>query len=83
MSESCENCRFWEKGDKQLEISACRRYPPVHAGHPIDDQTELHQWFEFRQPITGHTDWCGEWQADKEVPPSRGEKTLDSLKLEG
>lgn len=72
MSESCENCRFWLHnivGDElKLFQGQCRAHPPA-AGHGF--------------PGTYKHDWCGEWQENKEVPPSRGEKTLDSLKLEG
>lgn len=47
MTQSCSNCRYWNKGE---DPGHCQRHPPV----PIKDQ-RLGQW-----PLTKQSDWCGE-----------------------
>ena len=54
---ACGRCRFWSKGS--VVAGQCRRMPPAA------DFESGHFW-----PITGRSDWCGEFAA---APKKEGE----------
>lgn len=74
MSESCENCRFWEEwqeadAENNRAMGICRRHAPRprpfcldNSGNSFPEYTDKTEW-----PNTFEDNWCGEWQA-KRVP---------------
>lgn len=64
MTESCENCRFWErKSPKHMEQPPyvgtngyCRRYAP--QGPVVKNNS--HGWQLF--PPMNHNEWCGDYR---------------------
>lgn len=62
-ADSCKDCRFWRKEDKEEETNSgeCRCYPPIPKGKAISELSERGIW-----PTTKATDWCG-----------KGEKKID------
>lgn len=70
--ERCENCRFWDKintlkaTDHGFIIASCRRYPP---SLPIQGIAGL---YECTHPDTLDSQWCGEWQAVREMEAVQG-----------
>lgn len=59
MSESCQDCRFWNGRDGKVDgwsgHSACRRYPPVNGKHSHGGASAVY-------PTTQSYHWCGEYQ---------------------
>lgn len=63
--ESCKTCRFWRPfpgwvivGDREPRYGWCGRHAPVLSTDPLTSAG--------RQPETGATFWCGDWEAKKE-----------------
>jgi hypothetical protein len=68
MSESCEECRFWEGiGDIDGEVrdGFCRRHAPRAALRAREGEAGevATNW-----PLTTPSDWCGEFEERDENP---------------
>jgi len=73
--ESCETCRFWQKGTRGVLDGPCRRYPPNGCGtlmptqransiaQPGKQQMELRTLEYTVCPRTNKDFWCGEYDA--------------------
>lgn len=69
----CRTCNFWDEDSHlregaQLKVSQCHRYPP---SLPSDDE-------HGSQPWTYETDWCGEWEGNKDIET----RDLSLMKIE-
>ena len=62
--EKCETCRFWHTPVDGIGKEICRRFPPVAVSEMFKDppypEPTAGVW-----PVTGHNDWCGEWEASR------------------
>lgn len=65
MQEQCENCRFWLFTGEE---GCCRRHAPPALHEANEHRLSLDGpivWGDW--PKTHSDDWCGEYQAEKEV----------------
>lgn len=62
-TESCATCVFWKRDSAGGAIhGACRLRPPQQIEGPTSTG---YRYFEWRQPHTLESDWCGEhWGVD-------------------
>ena len=62
MTETCENCEFWQivfKGDsaEPENFGECRKYAPrILSGSGTG-------WSDQHWPHINKNQWCGEWEA--------------------
>lgn len=76
MSETCETCRFWLKGEPQFIYGDCRRMPPqgrlavdikpASYGEKVMN-VSITRFPHADWPNTHQDDWCGEHQP-KDAP---------------
>jgi len=62
--ESCESCRFWQKGEG-TDLGECHRYAP--APFPLSVLKLKEMWakapnHDATWPTTADMDWCGDWE---------------------
>lgn len=81
VAESCKTCRFLGPPSRRNpHIFQCRRFPPTAALVVTDRKfsknhyTGATEWSESLEdksfwPMTGHVEWCGEWQTKVQQPP--------------
>lgn len=67
---TCENCRFWVRGDLSTE---CHRHAPVSNGSTAT-----------RWPFSASGDWCGEHElVPQALTPEQVEEVMSALKAGG
>lgn len=54
---TCETCRFWIRGQINIDSGACRRYPPAAQDTTDPSISQDRVW-----PIVLSVEWCGEHQ---------------------
>lgn len=60
MSERCATCHYWRnKQDTWAKSGLCKRFPPSNSADARP---------EWKQPITVHDQWCGEYKPAQAAP---------------